>query len=124
MSLDSKDRLALKIVRSMRKMYEDYEEERRDEAKRGYRMHYCVHGTNLWVDYDPICGGCENGENYFDYMREMRYARDLVSATWEKCQKRRVNTLPIIVDGAGNELVDKLLDWALTPMMELEARYT
>lgn len=27
----------------------------------GHRPHYCEHGTNLWVDYDNICGPCEDG---------------------------------------------------------------
>ena len=27
----------------------------------GFRARYCYHGTNLWTDYDPICGYCEDG---------------------------------------------------------------
>lgn len=30
-------------------------------ADQGYRPRYCIHGTNLWTDYDNICGGCEDG---------------------------------------------------------------
>ena len=29
-------------------------------AEEGLAPHYCIHGTNLWVDYDNICGGCED----------------------------------------------------------------
>lgn len=123
MKLDMKQKLALNITKAMRKVYENYEEAALDEAKRGYSMHYCIHGTNLWTDYDNICGGCENGESYFDYMRELRYAKDRVDSTWEKCQKRRVNLVPIISDGADGELINKLLEWATEPMVELEARY-
>lgn len=39
---------------------EAYELEARAAWKEGLRPHYCKHGTNLWVDYDPICGGCES----------------------------------------------------------------
>lgn len=52
----------------------------------GFRPHYCVHGTNLWTDYDPMCYGCEeHGFNGFPaysdllgdairYVKERRYA--------------------------------------------------
>ena len=38
-----------------------YERECKEYAEQGYRPHYCRHGVNLWVDYDPICGYCEEG---------------------------------------------------------------
>lgn len=31
------------------------------DRKDGYRPSHCFHGTNLWTDYDPICGYCEDG---------------------------------------------------------------
>lgn len=33
-----------------------------DAAKEGYRPHHCFHGTNLWTDYDNICGPCEDSQ--------------------------------------------------------------
>lgn len=27
----------------------------------GHRHPYCFHGTSMWVDYDPMCHGCEEG---------------------------------------------------------------
>ncbi len=36
-----------------------YERECKEYAEQGFRAHYCRHGVNLWVDYDPICGYCE-----------------------------------------------------------------
>lgn len=33
-----------------------------EAAAEGFAPHYCIHGTNLWTDYDPICGACEAGE--------------------------------------------------------------
>lgn len=29
----------------------------------GYAFPTCKHGTSLWVDYDNICGGCEDGSS-------------------------------------------------------------
>lgn len=40
----------------------EYHEAQRDAAEDGLRPHYCIHGTNLWTDYDNICPGCEDGE--------------------------------------------------------------
>lgn len=41
---------------------EAYERECEEYARDGYRPQHCIHGTYLWTDYDPICGGCESGE--------------------------------------------------------------
>lgn len=59
--------IALSEVKRFRKMFELHEEDRQDYAKQGYRNHYCVHGTNLWTDYDNICGPCEDGYGSWDY---------------------------------------------------------
>lgn len=41
---------------------ERYEQEAREYLKEGFRPERCPHGVNLWVDYDPICGWCEDGD--------------------------------------------------------------
>lgn len=33
----------------------------RAEGGRGYSFPRCVHGANMWVDYDIPCGDCEYG---------------------------------------------------------------
>lgn len=38
-----------------------YLEERERHSARGHRHPYCFHGTSMWVDYDPMCYGCEDG---------------------------------------------------------------
>lgn len=38
-----------------------YLREVEDAYEEGFRAPYCFHGTNLWTDYDPICGYCEDG---------------------------------------------------------------
>lgn len=54
-------RIALRIVRDHRARVDEYERECEEAAREGYRPHYCFHGANLWVDYDVICPGCEDG---------------------------------------------------------------
>lgn len=39
----------------------DWEEMRDRLGEQGYRPSECVHGTNLWTDYDPMCLACEEG---------------------------------------------------------------
>jgi hypothetical protein len=58
-------KLAVILLNSYRNRFAEYEEECAEYAKQGHRPHYCIHGTNQWTDYDNICGGCENGENYW-----------------------------------------------------------
>lgn len=45
-----------------------YAAECEEDYRMGYAPHYCIHGTNLWVDYDNICMGCEEGltESYYE----------------------------------------------------------
>ena len=37
-----------------------YERECADYAAQGYRPATCIHGTSLWVDFDPMCAWCES----------------------------------------------------------------
>lgn len=37
----------------------EFLEEREYHRSRGHRSPTCFHGTNQWVDYDPMCYGCE-----------------------------------------------------------------
>lgn len=41
--------------------YRSWLEDCREWHEQGYRPHYCEHGLDLWTDYDPICGPCEDG---------------------------------------------------------------
>jgi len=58
-------KLAVILLNSYRNRFAEYEEECNEYAKQGYRPRTCIHGTNQWTDYDNICGGCEDGENYW-----------------------------------------------------------
>lgn len=50
--------MELRWIADQQKAYLEAQEEHR---ARGHRHPYCFHGTYQWVDYDPICGGCEEG---------------------------------------------------------------
>lgn len=66
-----------------------FEEAQAEAAKDGFRPHYCIHGTNLWTDYDNICGGCEDGTftQYSSPEQVRAYARDI--AEGEKAREAR-----------------------------------
>lgn len=56
---------------------EAYELECEEYAREGYRPHYCIHGVNMWVDYDCACWRCEEGvEDQPDAIRAHQMARD------------------------------------------------
>lgn len=59
-------KLAVILLTSYRNRFAEYEEECNEYAKQGYRPRTCIHGTNQWTDYDNICGGCEDGEGYWN----------------------------------------------------------
>jgi hypothetical protein len=66
--------LAYKIDRQLAANYQDYLDECAEDAKNKHRPHYCEHGMNLWVDYDPICGSCEQGFTSGDPLQRRRRA--------------------------------------------------
>ncbi len=53
-------RLAATLSKRFESEYAGYLAEVDNWRAQGYRAHYCEHGTNLWVEYDPICGPCED----------------------------------------------------------------
>lgn len=56
---------------------EAYELECEEYAREGYRPQYCIHGVNMWVDYDCACWRCEEGVEYLpDAVRAHEMARN------------------------------------------------
>jgi len=53
--------LAREIDKRLVAQYQDYLDDCARNAKNEHRPHYCEHGTDQWVDYDNICGPCEDG---------------------------------------------------------------
>lgn len=66
-------RVALSILRNLKQARREYDEECRRWWARGYRPHYCFHGMNLWVDWDPICGYCEMDYTVYDQALAMAH---------------------------------------------------
>ena len=71
-------RLAHARLKQLKKRDARYDEECREYARQGFRPHYCRHGRNLWVDYDVICGACEDGLS--NYQLALIYAHDVMHA--------------------------------------------
>lgn len=64
--------------------YANYEQACKDWYEQGYSPHYCVHGTNMWVDYDCACWSCEQSEDLRKgwqrfYEDELRGIRTMLS---------------------------------------------
>lgn len=53
--------IAAKLAARSLDAYNAYLAEADRDLAEGHRPHYCEHGMNLWVDWDPICGACEDG---------------------------------------------------------------
>lgn len=66
--------LAFKISKKMEADYAEFLADCEADRKRGHRPRYCEHGTYLWVDHDPICGGCEDGWTISDHMMRIEHA--------------------------------------------------
>ena len=47
-------------------------------ADEGFAPHYCIHGVNLWVDFDCACFRCE-----MDDRSDLQEAKDL-AAQWHQ----------------------------------------
>lgn len=76
---DGQKRDAVNIARKERARIAErvaaYRRECADAAAEGYRPSHCIHGTYLWVDYDPICAGCEDwGFNGLDPLEPYHFA--------------------------------------------------
>lgn len=92
-------------------------------AEEGFRPPECIHGTNLWVDYDPICPGCEeygfNGlpNPYVQALADTRSAMRQV-------RERTALAVPILrlvlgYGGSAEVLRNALMDWCAEPMEAL-----
>ena len=78
----------------------------------GHRPHFCVHGTNLWTDYDPICAGCEDhGYNGFDPLDGYRVG---LAAVREELRRRDeiMSALIVLEQEAGLGPDEPAMLWA------------
>lgn len=99
--------LAIRIARALERDYLDYLEACESYRRDGYRPHYCEHGTNLWTDYDNICGPCEDGLSMGDGLTRREYALDSAKRRDEKCRA---------IVKAASDLRDLGVDVDMTPV--------
>lgn len=94
----------------------EYDEMVRECAEQGFRPKYCIHGTYMWTDWDPICGYCENGEPLWSDSRDWARAKDEAERILEAVAQRRMVVLEVVrLDPRNSELREKLVDWSLEP---------
>ena len=79
-------RLALKLDRQYAAQYQEYVEACEADRRSGYIPHFCEHGTNMWTDYDAICGGCEDGITFRDPMIRRSLALENAKARAEEAR--------------------------------------
>lgn len=92
----------------------EYDEECREAAEQGFRPHYCIHGTNLWTDYDPICGYCENGEPLWDDARDWDNAKHKAAALYAEVAKRSEAALEVVK--LDHKMFETMIKWCHEPL--------
>jgi hypothetical protein len=109
---------ALYHVKRLRRVQAEYDEEVREAAKEGYRPHYCIHGMNLWVDWDVICGPCEDG--YGRYEGEALYKAALWAAESDISEyTRRINLAgPLMTEYGLASIREQLVEWVAETVRE------
>lgn len=96
---------ALKHLKGLRQRDEEYLVECAEWRAQGYRPHHCIHGTDLWVDYDNICGFCEDGASNYEIAIGCAHDdRRRYDAMWAMISTAQREYAPVAVKQA-------LLDW-------------
>lgn len=109
-------RRALYHVKRLRRLQAEWDEDAREAAKEGFRPHHCIHGTNLWVDWDPICGPCEDG--FSRYEGEALYKAALMAAHEDvsECVRRSTLVAPLVGEYGLAAIREQLIEWATEPI--------
>lgn len=68
-------KMALTALKEGKARYAEYQRDMDDLRKEGYGPSHCFHGTSLWVDYDPICGYCEDGTTLYEFALGIMHER-------------------------------------------------
>jgi hypothetical protein len=111
-------RMALRLSRRYEREYQEYLEEVEAAHREGFRAQYCEHGTYQWVDWDPICGPCEDGWSMANGTDRRRRALDEARSRVEQVDKMG-RVLTEAVDVLGRDVVDT--DRVLARIVELMA---
>lgn len=104
-------KLAARLSRRYWRDYQEYLEKVESDYRKGFRAEHCEHGTNQWVDYDPICGPCEDGWSMANGVDRRRRALDEAQSRIERvAEMRRVLSEAVIVLGPWAVNTDKVTD--------------
>lgn len=80
-------KLAAALAASYLEGYQEWVEACEQDRRDGYRPSSCEHGMNLHVDYDPICGPCEDGITMSDGVFRRQHALDVAKRRNEQMLK-------------------------------------
>lgn len=108
--------IALHIFKDFEREWAQYESDCDLSYRHGYRPSRCFHGTNLWTDYDPMCGPCEDGLGWFDREAYRKISLDMARRDLDEFYKRlqiytqlQTNNVPGIDYG-------QLIEWVGEPV--------
>lgn len=95
-----------------------YESDCASYSAQGYRAHYCIHGTDLWTDYDNICGGCEAGVTMLNMAVHSAYGLVMEGRRRIELVCSLMGMMQSDLDALGITRDDKRwVDWAMQPLL-------
>lgn len=104
-------KLAARLSRRYWDDYQEYLEKVESDRRKGFRAEHCEHGTYQWVDWDPICGPCEDGWSMENGVHRRRRALDEAQYRIERvAEMRRVLSEAVTVLGPWAVNTDKVID--------------
>ena len=118
-------RLLPGIARQQARQREEWERDAAQSYREGYRPHFCIHGTNLWTDYDNICWGCEE-YGYTGQPQRHAVALEVATAAVRALEERSAVSGAFYAAGgrhASMALQDAMLTWAYEPIASVTQRY-
>jgi hypothetical protein len=107
--------LALIIFKRYAMAWAMYDAECAEYAKDGFRPSHCFHGTNMWTDYDPMCGPCEDGYSWFNRNAYRALALAEAHRAHDKQAKRIQMLIELRSEGAPISITE-LGKWATEPV--------
>jgi len=108
-------KLALLILNRHREAFAQYEIACEQAAKEGFRPHYCIHGVNMWTDYDCACYACEEYGNYYDFEVYAKMSLEEAHTAHAK-QDERVDMLVKLMQMGAPIQIAELGAWATEPV--------
>lgn len=108
---------ALLHLKAMRRAVTGWDAYAAAMYRQGYRPERCIHGRYQWTDYDPICGGCEDGVlASYDLHQQALEAGKADAAEFE----RRIDLVNALTarghSSPPEEVLVQLRTWAVEPV--------